>query len=82
MKTVKIRDTKILNEGLIKKPMYFYDDFEECVVRTKPNKESDVEYWIKYKGNIEFKGTTHNSNIYEIVHLYSLSITKKDYDKY
>lgn len=82
MKTKRIKSITELSELLLTKPIYFYNDFEECVVRTEPNKEGDVDYWIKYKGDTEFKGTTHNTNIFETVHLHSLSITEKDYNEY
>jgi len=83
MKTKRIKSTIKLSELLLTKPMYFFNDFEDCVVRTEPNKEGDVDYWIKYKGHIEFKGSpVKNNNIYETVQLESLSISKKDYDKH
>ena len=83
MKTTRINDIVKLNTMLLKKSMFFYNDFEECVVRTQPNKEGDVDYWIKYKGHLEFLGTPQNNKIiFETIHLYNLSITKKDYDEY
>ena len=68
---------------MLKEQAYFYNDFEQCVVRTNPLDDNVVEYWIKYKGGVEFKGTPQvNNNIYETVHIYSESITEKQYNGY
>ena len=82
MKTKRIKGVVKLSELLLAKTLYFYDYFEQCVVRTEPNGDGDVNYWIKFKGGVEFRGSTANDIIYETVHLNSLSITKKDYDEY
>ena len=83
MRTRRISDVFKLNTMLETKPMYFYNAFVECVVRSQPDDNGNVEYWIKYKGRkYDLKGSNNNTNIFETVHIDSLTITKGDYYDY
>ena len=82
MRTWHIKDTSELCGLLLSKPMYFYNDFEQCVVRTESDGKGDVNYWMKFKNKLEFTGSKKNDIVYETVHLDSIVLEKEDYDEF
>ncbi len=67
-------------EKIVKEPMYFLYDYEDCVVKTEPVNDEIIK-WVKFKGKPEFLAHKDSSITHEAIQKQNV-ITKEEYLKH
>ena len=76
---------KINNRTLLRKigrePVYIYSDFEECAIRAEKI-GGEIVYYLKFKGNHEFKAIYSSRLVGDALSSNPEYITKEQYNRY
>lgn len=73
-------DHEALLHKLYSEPVFILYDFEDCVIRSEPGKEGP-DFWVKFKGEKEFKARPESKLVWDAV-MYPVLITQEEYEKY
>ncbi len=81
MNTKKISSNKIFELIFKEKVAYLYYEFEDAVIRASVGKDGKATYFVKFKGDEEFKAHKESNLVAEAL-LAPVLISKEDYDKF
>ena len=74
-------DYRTLQKKLGREPVYIYSDFEECAIRAEKI-GGEVEYFLKFKGNHEFKAIYSSRLVGDALSSNPRFISREEYNRY
>jgi|WetSurMetagenome_2_1015567.scaffolds.fasta_scaffold141831_1 hypothetical protein len=74
-------DNKTLQRKIGKEPVFIYSDFEECAIRAE-KVDGEIVYYLKFKGNHEFKAIYNSRLVGDALSSNPEFITKEEYNRY
>lgn len=74
-------DYRTLQKKINKAPVFIYSDFEECALRSEII-DGEIEYFIKFKGNHEFKAVYSSKLVGNTLTGNPEIITREEYNRY